>query len=246
MGTSLCVHEIFPSFQGEGVLVGAPQVFIRLCGCNLRCSYCDTPESRERTRACAVYDWGGARETRANPLGAAAVLGLVSSLWDAGMHSVSLTGGEPLLQGAGLAVLLPALKQQGYPVYLETNGTLGDALDGVLPWLDHVAMDVKLPSSQGGEDLMQRQLDFLARMPPGLFSLKMVIGAETQEGEVEEACGALGGLAAAATLVLQPATPRAGGRALSPRRAHEMYRLARRYFARVRVIPQTHRAWGIR
>ncbi|MDD3719085.1 MAG: 7-carboxy-7-deazaguanine synthase QueE [Actinomycetota bacterium] len=246
MEASLFIHEIFPSFQGEGILVGVPQVFVRLSGCNLRCSYCDTPESRERVEGCAVYGWEGERETLANPLGAAEVAGLVSSLWDAGMHSLSLTGGEPLLQAAGLEALLPAFKREGVPVYLETNGTLVDALDGVLPWLDHVAMDIKLPSSQGGEDLTERQRDFLARMPPGRVFLKMVIGVETGDGEAEVACRALGEPAIAETLVLQPATPREGSQAISSGRAHELYSIARRFFADVRVIPQAHRAWGVR
>jgi len=246
MGTDLFIHEIFPSFQGEGILVGVPQVFVRFSGCNLRCSYCDTPESRERVKECTVYGWGGARETLGNPLGVAEVAGLVSSLWDAGMHSVSLTGGEPLLQAAGLEALLPAFRREGIPVYLETNGTLGDALDGVLHWLDHVAMDVKLPSSQGGEDLTGRQRDFLARVPPGRAFLKMVIGEETGDVETEKACRELGEPEVAETLVLQPATPPGGGRAISSGRAHDLFLIARRFFTDVRVIPQSHRAWGIR
>lgn len=246
MKRELFVHEIFPSFQGEGILVGVPQVFVRLSGCNLSCSYCDTPESRERVRTCVVHGWEEERGSAGNPMDVEFAARLISSLWEPAMHSVSITGGEPLLQAEGLAALLPELKREGMAVYLETNGTLGEALEAVLTWVDLVAMDVKLPSTQDGKDLTAIHRDFLARVPAGNVFLKMVIEEGSGEGEVETACRALSGVATAAELVLQPATPRAGERAITPRRAFELYEVASGYFKHVRIIPQAHRAWGIR
>jgi organic radical activating enzyme len=244
MKQDLFIHEIFPSIQGEGILVGVPQVFVRLSGCNLHCSYCDTPESRERVRGCVVHDWGGEKEEVLNPLDVDEAARVITSMWQPAMHSVSLTGGEPLLQADALAGLLPVLKREGMAVFLETNGTLGDALELVLPWTDYIAIDVKLPSSQDGADLTGRHRDFLARAPAGKVFLKMVIDTASGDGEVETACRVLGELASAATLVLQPATPPAGEPGITPRRAFELHRIANAFFEDVRVIPQTHRAWG--
>ncbi len=244
MDEGLYLHEIFPSFQGEGILVGVPQVFVRLSGCNLSCSYCDTPESRERVGELVVHGWEGKIEAVRNPVDVNAAARMISSLWSSFMRSVSLTGGEPLLQARGLTALLPTLKREGMEVYLETNGTLGDALELVLPWTDLIAMDVKLPSTQGGEDLIPLHRDFLARAPAGRVFLKMVVGAGSDGGEVEEACRVLSEPAKASTLVLQPATPPAGEPAITARRALELYEIARPFFADVRVIAQMQRAWG--
>ncbi|MBN2027069.1 MAG: 7-carboxy-7-deazaguanine synthase QueE [Actinobacteria bacterium] len=242
----LYVHEIFPSFQGEGLLVGVPQVFIRLSGCNLRCSYCDTPEAWERVQACSVYGWRGEWEAVGNPLRAGMAAGIISSLWERGMHSVSLTGGEPLLQAEALTHLLQALEGKGMPIYLETNGTLGEELELVLPWIDWIAMDIKLPSSQGGEDISGRHGDFLARASGTKVILKVVITAGTGAEELERTCSILGGLGGGMPLVLQPVTPRRGEEGVAADRMAELYRIASGFFDDVRVIPQSHRAWGVR
>jgi len=71
----------------------------------------------------------------------------VDRLWRAvPHHSVSVTGGEPLLQARRLAALLPLLAQRHQPIYLETNGTLPGGLASVLEWVDHIGMDIKLDS----------------------------------------------------------------------------------------------------
>jgi 7-carboxy-7-deazaguanine synthase len=246
MSRELYIHEIFPSFQGEGILVGVPQVFVRLSGCNLNCNYCDTPASRLRSEKCQLYAWEGWPEEIPNPLAIAQASDCISSRWDPVMHSVSITGGEPLLQAAALKELLQPLKQVGMPVYLETNGTLAEELEVVLPWTDWIAMDVKLPSTQGGEDLSGRHRDFLRRAATEKLFCKMVIDSESGVGEVEETCRGLSETARGRTLVLQPATPPPGVAVITPRRVFELYLIAREFFVDVRVIPQTHRVWGIR
>jgi 7-carboxy-7-deazaguanine synthase len=101
-GDTLVIHEIYRSVQGESSFVGRPCAFVRLSGCNLRCSWCDTPQAFS----------GGQRMPRAEVL--AQTLALNTPL-------VLITGGEPLLQAAVLP-LLTALCNEGKTVLLETSG----------------------------------------------------------------------------------------------------------------------------
>jgi 7-carboxy-7-deazaguanine synthase len=100
------VAEVFSSIQGEGVLAGVPSFFIRTSGCNLRCTWCDTPYTSWRAE--------GERRTVRELLAAAAV---------AGLRHVVVTGGEPLLQRE-LGDLTHALADAGHHVTIETAGTL--------------------------------------------------------------------------------------------------------------------------
>jgi 7-carboxy-7-deazaguanine synthase len=101
-GDTLVIHEIYRSVQGESSFVGRPCAFVRLSGCNLRCSWCDTPQAFS----------GGQRMPRAEVL--AQTLALNTPL-------VLITGGEPLLQAAVLP-LMTALCNEGKTVLLETSG----------------------------------------------------------------------------------------------------------------------------
>lgn len=102
------IHEIFYSLQGEGENVGKATVFVRFWGCNLSCSFCDTPQSKGEKRSLSAEDiW---KEVRASH-----PKGLLST--------VCFTGGEPLLQLD--AELIQVGKAYGYRSFtLETNGTL--------------------------------------------------------------------------------------------------------------------------
>ena len=124
MGMVMRINEIFHSIQGESSFVGWPCAFIRLAGCNQRCSYCDTSYA---------FDEG-------TEMSLSAILEAVAS------HSTRLalvTGGEPLLQPE-LPILLSALLEEGYTVCLETGGHM--PLGGLDPRV-HKIMDLKCPSS---------------------------------------------------------------------------------------------------
>jgi organic radical activating enzyme len=100
-GQVLQVNEIFYSIEGEGGRVGQPTTFVRLARCNLRCSFCDTE-----------FD-------------SFAEMDLDTILAEVGRHSaawVCFTGGEPL--GQNLEPLARRLRQAGYRLHVETNGTL--------------------------------------------------------------------------------------------------------------------------
>lgn len=120
------ISEIFASLQGEGRYVGAPQVFVRVAGCNLDCSWCDTRYARE----------GGVE------LSVGEIMDKVRSY---GIPLVCVTGGEPLMQPEELKELIAELKKEGHFVILETNGTLYDA--DIFLKADSIACDIKPPSS---------------------------------------------------------------------------------------------------
>ena len=101
---SLKVNEIFYSIQGESSFIGIPCVLVRLTGCNLRCSYCDTRYAYEEGILQEIPD----------------IIAQVSSYRS---RLVEITGGEPLLQ-VETPLLIRNLLDRGYEVLLETNGSL--------------------------------------------------------------------------------------------------------------------------
>lgn len=124
------ICEVFRSIQGEGKTIGFPTLFIRMSGCNLRCSWCDTTYSMEGGRELSVQD----------------ILELAAD-----EDHICVTGGEPMLQ-KDCPDLLRALASEGKNVVLETNGSVD--LSSV-PQLDSIviSMDIKCPSS-GMQDRM--------------------------------------------------------------------------------------------
>ncbi len=144
------VIEIFRSLQGEGKNQGKPCLFIRLEGCNLRCRWCDTPESRE-----------GGREMSADEI--------VEQVWRINPAYVCITGGEPLLQMNGLEPLLASLSRRGTAIDIETNGTVD--FTRAQPYAS-ICMDVKCPSSGEKSDL-----SLLAKIRPE-DSVKFVVNDE--------------------------------------------------------------------
>lgn len=136
------VVEIFESIQGESTWVGRPCVFVRLSGCNLACSYCDTPQARNGAGVDMEVEEVLER-IRAYP-----------------PRVVELTGGEPLLQ-TEVPQLAERLLDAGYAVLCETNGSLNiDLLDRRVCRI----MDIKTPGSGMAEHFDPANL---ARLGPG-------------------------------------------------------------------------------
>ena len=165
---SVRLVEVFSSIQGEGILVGLRQVFVRTFGCNLRCTYCDSPETLKESGSpplCRVEEIPGTwrfRE-RPNPVSSEDLTEIVSGYLSEPHHSLSITGGEPLLHATFLAKWLPSVRSLGLKVFLETNGLLPDHLSRVLPLLDYVSMDFKAPSATGltADQTWERHREFL-------------------------------------------------------------------------------------
>ena len=245
----ILVTEIFSAIQGEAAMVGHRQVFLRLTGCNIRCSYCDQPEALERRPGpCRVEQTPGRRDwsERRSPLPVDEVVEAVDHLWRALPHqAVSLTGGEPLLQARRLAVLAPLLARRGHRLALETNGMLSAGLRQVLPWLWHVSMDIKLASVDGQQVALDTHAEFL-RTASGIdVAVKIVLGPDTDETELAAAVAMVAATAPDATVFLQPVTPFASVTAApSASQVLTWHDLALRLHPDVRVVPQTHKYLG--
>ena len=238
--------EVFSSIQGEGLLVGRRQIFLRFSGCNLDCAYCDTPFAPQP--ACRVEDGPGSGNFTSvkNPV---ALDTLMSTLhgWcrdlPGGHHSISLTGGEPLLQAGLLSEWLPVLRGL-LPTYLETNGTLPQALEPLLPHIDWIAMDVKLASMTGVPTPWDEHRAFLRLAARRNCFVKAVVGEESPIEEVTATAQLLARWAPECELILQPVT-REGRVALTARQLLDLQGAATRLHPLVRVIPQTHHFIGL-
>lgn len=241
------ILEVFSSIQGEGLLAGTRQLFVRFCGCNRRCRYCDTPDALDPSENCSVELAPGERRFRrvANPVGLSQAIEALEALATFPHQAVSLTGGEPLLHADFISPLCDELRQRGLAVYLETNGTLPEALRRVCGVVYHVAMDVKLESATGEPTPWGEHRRFIEAAAAADMHLKVVAADETTDEELRQVLGLLEGSRRPTALVLQPVTPRGGARPPSAVRLLKMQEaLLAAGASDVRVIPQVHRLMG--
>lgn len=235
------IREIFSSVQGEGPYVGCRQAFVRFEGCNLSCRYCDTGQMKE-SKACRVEIEPGTGSfiELANPVTVQDMLDTLTGRFSLSLHhSVSITGGEPLVQADFLKELLPALKRLGIRVYLETNGSLPEKLSQVINFIDIVSMDIKLPGTSGCPQLWDNHSQFLSIARNVQVFVKIVVDNKTDVWEFKKALDLMAGTDKGVPLVIQPVT--LGGRCdLSPGRALYLQAMAMEKLQDVRIIPQTH------
>jgi len=152
------ITEIFKSIQGEGTRAGLPCIFVRLTGCNLRCTWCDT-----------AYAFHGGKK-----MGVDEVLARVDELAErsAGASQaivplVELTGGEPLLQEE-VYDLAQKLLATGYTVLIETSG---ERFVGRLPQKVIKIVDVKCPDSGEADTFEMKNLDVIGAQDEVKFVL---------------------------------------------------------------------------
>ncbi len=161
------INEIFDSIQGEGPYIGYRQLFIRFCGCNINCAYCDTEFKT------------GSNYTTEELLKKIKTFDLES------IHSISLTGGEPLVHFEFLKEFLPRINKK---IYLETNGTMEHALEEIIENIDIISMDFKIDSSSKIGDIFMRHEDFIktARKYEKEIFAKIVFDEKIQDFEINE------------------------------------------------------------
>ena len=215
------IKEIFTSIQGEGPYVGHKQLFIRFCGCNLDCKYCDTD-----------YDAKGSKSYTAEE-----ILEEIEKHSDC--HSVSITGGEPLLNTGFLKELLP---QCQLPVYLETNATLSGEVGEIIDYIDYVAADIKLPSCTGLNGYWKEHDAFFAKVGRKELFAKIVFDENITEEEISKSAklGAKYGI----ELILQPKFSASTN--FDVKFAERTLNRFLEKYKKVRLIPQVHKFLEVR
>lgn len=247
--------EIFSAIQGEGINVGTRQIFVRFGGCDLRCAYCDSQHTWQKQPTCEIEQTPGERDfvTHDNPIESSQLLSWIDRQNRPHLHdSISITGGEPLLHAAFLAQFLPQVKAlTDLPIYLETGGHRPGQLMQILPYLDSIGMDIKLPSVSG-ETHWEKHREFLqvCRDADVDVFVKIIISQTTAPTELQQAARLVAGVSDRIIIFLQPMTalaqPHTNPNLSAPMPAQVLawQALMKEYLPQVRVIPQTHKMIG--
>ena len=246
--------EVFSAIQGEGLNVGTRQIFIRFALCDLRCSFCDSAHTWSVPSTCRIERSPGIRdfEIHTNPVPLNLLQEWVERQNLPGLHdSISLTGGEPLLHARFLVEFLPQVRHHtGLPIYLETGGHRPEQLAMILPYLDTVGMDLKLPSVSG-ESHWQEHGEFLQRCHNAQVEVfvKIIISSQTELSELERAAQLVAAVSPEIPVFLQPVTPlespqpfgKTSVLAPSPEQVLTWQAKMKQVLKQVRVVPQTHK-----
>ena len=218
------IREIFTSIQGEGIKVGQRQIFIRFLGCNLACEYCDTPEA-QKPKGPFIYR----KEKFKNPVDIDSLIDKIDA------PEVAITGGEPLLQLAFLEILCKKLKNKNKKIYLDSNGTLPDALRKVIKYVDTVALDFKIPTATCGPKLWQKHRECLRIAATTEVFVKIVINKKILPQELDKTCAIIEEIDKNIPLIIQPVF------GCNIPNILELQKEALKRLKDVRIIPQIHK-----
>lgn len=219
------IKEIFESIQGEGPVVGYKQLFIRFCGCNLDCEYCDT-------------DFDINSEELYSPKDLAKKINSCFEL--SKIHSISFTGGEPLLNADFInefANILPEIR-----IYLETNATLPEQLIKIKDKIDIISADIKLPSA-AGKDTFELHDRFLQSCAGVYTFAKIVFDSNITESEIEKCCQL--GQKYGIELILQPKMDE-NNLSVNNDFCEKIMNKFLNLYPSVRLIPQVHKFLNLR
>ncbi|MBW4643359.1 MAG: 7-carboxy-7-deazaguanine synthase QueE [Goleter apudmare HA4340-LM2] len=246
--------EVFSAIQGEGLNVGTRQLFIRFALCDLRCHFCDSAHTWNAPTTCRIERTPGLRdfEIHSNPISLPILIKWVERQNLPYLHdSISLTGGEPLLHAPFLELFLPEVRSlTGLPIYLETGGHRPEQLAMILPYLDCVGMDLKLPSVSG-ESYWQEHAKFLQVCYDAKIDvfIKIIVSHQTDPSDLESSALLVAAVSPNIPVFLQPVTPLSASEQLtespvlapSPEQVLTWQALMKKFLVQVRVVPQTHK-----
>ena len=225
------VSEIFQSIQGEGKYAGVLQVFVRFFECHMHCVWCDTPDS--------IGD--GKREFKEYSVNE--LMKEIQPLVK-GCHSLSLTGGEPLLQADFIGELIPLVEKQRLKIYLETSGVLYQELKKIIRQVDIVSMDLKLPSSTQCRPFWKEHEAFLKAARRKDCFIKTVISGATTREDVLKAARLVARIAPKTLFILQPNSFDIENGAVMKCREFQID--CQKYLRDVRILPQAHKFMKLR
>ncbi|MBQ8475512.1 7-carboxy-7-deazaguanine synthase QueE [bacterium] len=211
------IKEIFTSIQGEGMYAGEKHAFVRFCGCNLKCAYCDTdfdPKDAELYTTERLY----------------------KELKFTQVNAISFTGGEPLIYYQFIKdFLLNYAFMFDSRLYLESNGTLYKELNEIISFLDVVAMDIKLESATGQKNKFINNEKFIsiAQRCPSSF-IKVVFDENITNDEIKNVLRIA--KIFESRLILQPKMPMSENINLI-----EIFDKFYKHYRNVRLVPQLHK-----
>ena len=225
------ISGIFESIQGEGILVGVRQLFIRFRRCNLRCIYCDTQTSAE------CHDYINNAVLR-NPVPIQYVARVIKRVAaEHPIHSISLTGGEPLLYAEFIRRL-----RSPVPLYLESNMTLPEKARKVRGCVRYVAGDFKLSTAMDGldnwDEIKERTIEtfrILKNTRKRMTFAKIVVPERFSFQEISWISEQIGDYVC--SIVLQPV--------FGAKNLKQLMELQKRIPHDVRIIPQVHKYLGV-
>ncbi len=230
------------------MLAGRRQIFIRLTDCNLDCAYCDT--AHQKGAVCHLESTPGSNIYLETPqqFSLEQLVTLLKS-WCSMMpgvhHSISITGGEPLLSVNILAEWLPELRKI-LPLHLETNGSLPNELNQIVQHVDYISMDIKLPSVAAcSQPLWELHRTFLQNSVSTNISVKLVVGQQTSLDEIKQACEIITSVDKNVPLFVQPLTLPDGTVGITAVHLLSLQESAASILPDVRVIPQMHKLLGV-
>ncbi len=215
------VNEIFASIQGEGPVVGYKQLFIRFCRCNLNCSYCDT-------------EFKTGNEYTPQELAKKII-----SEYDLNtFHSISLTGGEPLLEIDFLKEFLPLVHDK-IKIYLETNATLPENLTEISTIIDIVSADIKLE-----KNIYETHREFFKQCKGIETFAKIVFDKNITTEQIEKCCQI--GKDYDIELILQPKMLKDNKMSVSSDFCNKILDRFTSIYPKTRLIPQVHKFINVR
>ena len=227
------IIEIFSSFQGEGLLIGQRQIFVRFAGCNLNCIYCDTDDSKS--------------EKSGKLMTPQEVTDEIKRILTPDCKAISFTGGEPSLYPDFINEVGKNFKLN---IMLETNGTLPDNID-LMDNLDIVSLDIKLPEhfdGDFGEEIFLNEIKSLNLLMAKSINVycKVVILPSTKIKSFKEVVEKLSQNISSKSnlkIIIQPSSPLGEWKDINFR-LFEFSEVVGQYFE-VSTIPQIHKILDI-
>ncbi len=225
------IKEIFSSIQGEALYIGEKQLFIRFCGCNLKCAYCDTDHTNNETFFVQELN----KEFK-NPVSAEVLAEIANSFKE---KTISLTGGEPLLHKDFLKSFIKKLDDK--KIYLETNGVLYQELAEIIELVDVVSMDIKLPCSTAQKaqfDENRKFIEVATKAAKEIFA-KIVLDKNYSKNELISAVEILKEFEI--PLIIQPMDCKDKLNELNKTLLIELVNFTLEHYPKTRLIPQVHK-----